>query len=239
VRAACGIAPDADREAASGVRVRRHNIPGFARDSPFRQKTPQDFLPGGNYPGDMSRDAAMDDLADGECAPAELLAQHARWLRTVLLARSGEPAAVDELFQDVAVAVLKKPPLEVNAARRPAWLYGVAVRIAILYRRRLGRRRRFLERLESAATRNDRHDDDPLGWLLADERQRLVRQALARLAPKDRELLLLKYTEDWSYVDIADHLGLSASAVEARLHRARGRLRSELAAREVLEVSHE
>lgn len=42
------------------------------------------------------------------------------------------------------------------------------------------------------------------------------------------EILLLKYKEDWSYVEIANHLGVSHSAVESRLHRARRKLRCEL-----------
>ena len=41
---------------------------------------------------------------------------------------------------------------------------------------------------------------------------------------------MLKYNEDWSYHALAEHLGISHSAVEARLHRARQRLRTELAA---------
>jgi RNA polymerase sigma factor (sigma-70 family) len=125
----------------------------------------------------------------------------------------------------------------VRDVQRPAWLYGVAVRIAILHRRRQGRRRKFIARLQSGFSPAVTASVDPLGWLLADERQRLVRQALARLSPKDRELLLLKYTEDWSYLEIAEHLGLSTSAVEARLHRARARLRAELAVRETAEVT--
>ena len=55
-----------------------------------------------------------------------------------------------------------------------------------------------------------------------------MRQAIARLAQRDAELLLLKYTEDWSYRDLAERLGMSVSAVEARLHRARGRMRAAL-----------
>jgi RNA polymerase sigma factor (sigma-70 family) len=46
---------------------------------------------------------------------------------------------------------------------------------------------------------------------------------------RDAELLLLKYTEDWSYRQLADHLGISTSAVEARLHRAREKMRRQLA----------
>ena len=41
---------------------------------------------------------------------------------------------------------------------------------------------------------------------------------------------MLKYTENWRYQQIAAHLGISQSAVEARLHRARRKLRAELAA---------
>jgi RNA polymerase sigma-70 factor (ECF subfamily) len=70
---------------------------------------------------------------------------------------------------------------------------------------------------------------DPLEWLLSDERMQLVRKALTGLPRRDRELLLLKYTEDWSYRQLADHLGVSCGAVESRLHRARKRLRHELA----------
>ena len=56
-----------------------------------------------------------------------------------------------------------------------------------------------------------------------------MRRALARLPKRDAEILLLKYTEEWSYRELAEHLGLSTSAVEARLHRARQKMRRALA----------
>ena len=61
-----------------------------------------------------------------------------------------------------------------------------------------------------------------------------VRAAMSRLPKRDAEILMLKYNEDWSYQAIAEHLGISHSAVEARLHRARQRLRTELAALDVV-----
>jgi len=76
---------------------------------------------------------------------------------------------------------------------------------------------------------------DPLRWLLADERRELVRKALARLPRRDAEILSLKYSENWSYRELAERLGVSPAAMQARLHRARQRLRSELAALEVTE----
>jgi RNA polymerase sigma-70 factor (ECF subfamily) len=47
---------------------------------------------------------------------------------------------------------------------------------------------------------------------------------------------LLKYAQNWSYHEIAEHLGISHSAVESRLHRARRKLRNELAAMQVIEI---
>ena len=77
---------------------------------------------------------------------------------------------------------------------------------------------------------------NPLDWLLLAERRQVVRDALERLATRDAEILLLKYSEGWSYHQIAAHLGVSHSAVETRLHRARNRLRHELLARRYVEV---
>ena len=59
---------------------------------------------------------------------------------------------------------------------------------------------------------------------------------MGRLARRDKEILLLKYTEAWSYRQLADYLGISTSAIEARLHRARQRLRDELAVLEIVEA---
>jgi RNA polymerase sigma-70 factor, ECF subfamily len=165
--------------------------------------------------------------------------EHGRWLRTVVIARVREHRAVDEIVQEVALAaVAQRSPLA-DATKIAPWLYRLAVRQSLLYRRRAGRQRRLVERygrlVRPAA--DDTDGRDPLEWLLADERRRLVRAALERLPRRDGEMLLLKYTEDWSYRELAERLGVSESAVEARLHRARARLRAELTALNVIEVS--
>src|SRR5262245_41626378 len=167
------------------------------------------------------------------------LAQHDRWLRTVILARVREPQAVEEVLQEVSLAAVKKSAPLADAGKVAPWLYRLAVLQALLYRRKCGRRRRLIGRYAEAVEHgadSSAATPDPLGWLLAQERQSLVRQALSHLAPKDAEILLLKYTQDWNYHQIASHLGISHSAVEARLHRARARMRQELAALEVIEV---
>jgi len=166
------------------------------------------------------------------------LAEHDRWLRMVVRARLGDWQAVDEVLQEVSLAaVAQRAPLA-DPAKVAPWLYRLAVRQVLLYRRKHGRRRKLEDRYarETQATDADRGTVDPLAWMLADERGRMVRAALAKLPPRDKEILMLKYSQDWSYHAIADHLGISHSAVEARLHRARGRLRDQLAAMHVIEV---
>jgi RNA polymerase sigma-70 factor (ECF subfamily) len=110
------------------------------------------------------------------------------------------------------------------------WLYRIAVVSALQHRRRRGRRKKLLRNYaEQAAAASTSVEPDPLDWLLAEEQRQLVRQAIERLPPRDAEILLLKYTEDWSYRQLAEHLGVSTSAVEARLHRAREKMRRVLA----------
>jgi RNA polymerase sigma factor (sigma-70 family) len=183
------------------------------------------------------KDAGQDSATGQPAFPpsidwSALLARHDRWLRTAVFARLRELDGVDEVMQAVAVAAVEQrsPLLDLNKAA--PWLYRLAVWQTLLYRRRAGRHRKLTGTYGRQLKAHDVGGGlpDPLAWLLADERQALVRTALARLNRQDAEILLLKYTEDWSYRDLAAHLGISESAVETRLHRARARLRDELTA---------
>ena len=166
-----------------------------------------------------------------------LLDEHHRWLRTVVIARVGEPHAVDEVMQEVSLAALRQRSPLADPAKAAPWLYQLAVRQSLLYRRSAGRRRKLTDRYaERFRPTEDDAEADPLDWLLADERRAMVRRALRGLPRRDAEILLLKYTEDWSYHQIAAHLGIGHSAVEARLHRARKRMREELARLNVVEA---
>lgn len=161
---------------------------------------------------------------------SSVLTENERWLRTVVFARLNEYQAVDEVMQEVSLAAVRqKSPIN-DHNKVAAWLYRLAVTQSLLYRRKLGRQRKLVNRFTECnqPTEQDNHQTDPLSWLLSDERRKQVRSAMKKLVRRDAEILLLKYTEDWSYREIAKHLGLSESAVEARLHRARQRLREEL-----------
>ena len=129
------------------------------------------------------------------------LAEHERWLRTVIGARLGEPQAVDEVMQEVSLAAVRQQAPLNDPAKVAPWLYRLAVRQTLLYRRKQGRRRKLIDRYAQRfrPSEADNRQADPLGWLLAEERRTQVRTAMSRLPKRDAEILMLKYTEDWSY----------------------------------------
>ena len=157
------------------------------------------------------------------------LSRQRRWLSTVLLARGVEPGAVEEVFQEVCAAAIAGAGKLREVQKLAPWLYRIAVVGALQYRRKQGRRRKLASNYAQQVDPTDRQEPDPLDWLLVEEQRQLVRQAIEHLPSRDAEILLLKYTEDWSYRQLAEHLGVSVSAVEARLHRAREKMRRALA----------
>jgi RNA polymerase sigma-70 factor (ECF subfamily) len=173
----------------------------------------------------------------GETDWAAALATHERWLRTVVFARLRSREGVEDVMQEIALAAVKQAAPLHDRSKLGPWLYGLAVRQCLMYRRKCGRSRRFRENYAQAVSpgTSDTAAGDPLDWLVAQERQQGVRLALRRLPRRDAEILLLKYSESWNYQQIARHLGLSHSAVETRLHRARRKLREELSAWETTE----
>ena len=164
------------------------------------------------------------------------LKNHGSWLRTVIRARLGESQAVEEVLQDVALAAVKSAPMDLPQEKSGAWLYQVAIRKTLMYRRTAGRRRglvdRYAEKLQPRES--DSREASPLDWLLAEEQAAKIQIAMKSLHRRDREILLLKYEQGWSYHEIVDHLGISHSAVEARLFRARNRLRDLLVKADVM-----
>jgi RNA polymerase sigma factor (sigma-70 family) len=157
------------------------------------------------------------------------LVEHQRWIRAVILARTGEPQAVDEVWQEVSLAAIEQRAPLAEADKAPAWLHRLAVIRSIRYRRRCARQRRRLARVAAESNGHASAADDPFQWLLGKERQELVRRALGQIAGRDAEILMLKYHERWSYRRIAALLEISESAVDARVFRARERLRRQLA----------
>lgn len=100
------------------------------------------------------------------------------------------------------------------------WLYATARRVLANQRRSNRRRTALRERLASEAV----PAAEP--GLPSDREDSVVHEALRRLGPRDREVLLLAEWEDLSPAQIAVVLGCLTVTARGRLHRARGRFRA-------------
>ena len=174
-------------------------------------------------------------LPNGQIDWGVALRENERWMRSAIALRVGEAAAVDEVFQEVALAAAaQKAPLR-DVAKVGSWLYRLVVLQSALYRRKAGRKRNLLKRYaeEGVSSRDDSDQTEPLDWLLLKERRMMIRSALATLAEDERQILLLKYQDELSYRQIADELHTTELAVQSKLHRARAKLK-----RAVLKLSN-
>ncbi len=155
---------------------------------------------------------------------------HRGWLESVVYARLRDQHAVEEVLQETALAASKQQQLASDYEGNCRWLYRVAIRQALLYRRR---QVRHGKKTNSSITGQESvvaiHDqNNPYKILEASEREDLVRTALEKLVDRDCEVLMLKYRDGWSCRDMAQRLGVSESATKSRLLRARNNLRREL-----------
>lgn len=168
-----------------------------------------------------------DELVPPSIDWASEWSKHGRWLRTVLLARLTDVNAVDDVFQEIALNVTTKPHRWPEPEKIGPWLYRIAIRQVQLFGRRQRRRIGKVARTDEASLES-RGDPDPLTWLVRNEAQSMVREAIAGMKNQDREILLLKHTEHWTYLEIAAQLGLSVDTVIYRLGRARQSLKANL-----------
>ncbi len=143
-----------------------------------------------------------------------------------LLGWPAQTAEVEDVVQEVFLAAWKNRRQFRGEAEWGAWLSRIAVNKARNHVRSRSRRRVLLTLIglgpaeEPAAP--DRVDEDAH-----------VRAAVAGLGHRDREVLVLRYLEQRGAAEIAEQLGLSRNTIDARLTRARRRLRAVLEASEV------
>ncbi len=76
----------------------------------------------------------------------QALEEHAPWIRTVIRSRLNEPQAVDDVMQEVALGVLKSTHRPTDPSKVAPWLYRVAIKQCLMYRRSAGRRRKLVDR---------------------------------------------------------------------------------------------
>jgi RNA polymerase sigma-70 factor (ECF subfamily) len=143
-----------------------------------------------------------------------------------------DPSDAADVLQDVFVKVFRKIGQFQGDSSLKTWIYRIAIHEASNHRRGWLRRfRREPVSLDEPAmmTPRPRSDaDTPYEALEKEERQRVVRRALASLAAPYRTVVVLREIEGMSYEEISQILGIAEGTVKSRLVRGRDLLRRKL-----------
>jgi RNA polymerase sigma-70 factor (ECF subfamily) len=108
-----------------------------------------------------------------------------------------------------------------------SWLYRIAINEALNHLKRNRRQ----EPLDGDFASDDR---DPERTLVGIETSQLVQDALMRVGPDSRAVLVLRHFHDCSYEEMALVLGIPEKTVKSRLFSARRQLRELLEAKGLL-----
>jgi RNA polymerase sigma-70 factor (ECF subfamily) len=152
----------------------------------------------------------------------ELFRRYRQSIHGFFCRRLSDPAHAEELSQETFLVLVRSAARYEPRALFRTYLYAVAFKILRAHRRKMIFRAAFLV---APATVPDPARSDAIESTL------LVRRAVAKLEPTDREILMLREFEQLSYSEIADLLQLPVNTVRSRLFRARLALRDLLEAR--------
>jgi RNA polymerase sigma-70 factor (ECF subfamily) len=149
---------------------------------------------------------------------AEMFSSYYEEVLAFCARRVGRGEAEDAAADVFAIAVRRAE--EIDWATVRPWLYGIARGVLANRWRTLRRRERLVMRM---ATFTQTTSEPPADVVVrrAEDHEAVV--ALQRLRANDREILMLAAWEEMSGPEIAQTLGITVSAAEQRLHRAKKR----------------
>jgi RNA polymerase sigma-70 factor (ECF subfamily) len=157
-----------------------------------------------------------------------LVDRHKEGLVAYLARLTGSPDRAQDLAQEAFLRLLRSAGSYREQGHLTAFLYRIATNLVRSEARRERRWRLLAPELAQPA----KEPAAPAGprRLLRQELQDRLAAAVARLPLPLRAVVVLYEIEEWSQRDIARALGCREGTVKSRLHRARARLREELAA---------
>ena len=177
-------------------------------------------------------------LQRGDTGAVEaLLDRYGGWIYRVARRLLNDPRDVEEVTQDVLLAVVRKAQTFKGEAAFSSWLYRIAVNAA--YQRLRAKRARpevSLEPFLRVFDDEGRYIEPVVDWssklndpAVAEETRAAIERSLSRLPEEYRVVIQLHDVEELPNEEVAATLGLTVAAVKSRVHRARLFLRQELA----------
>ncbi len=167
---------------------------------------------------------------------AELVERHQGRVYAVAYGILGDRQAARDIAQEAFVVAYRRLETFRGESQLWSWLYTVTRRLALHELKRVRRRPDLtldesVGRDEGGTTRLEMLESDDEGAQERVERgdvSRFVREALATLGQKHREILVLRHFEDLSYKEIAERLDIPEGTVMSRLWHARRKITAAL-----------
>jgi RNA polymerase sigma-70 factor (ECF subfamily) len=171
-----------------------------------------------------------------EAAYEELIARFHQPVYNLAFRLLNDSADAADVVQEVFLKVFRNVGHFRNQSSLKTWVYRITVNEAHNQRRWFFRHRSREVGLDDEAE-NSRgravadSAQSPFDYAFDREKQVLIENALARINPLFREVVVLRDIEDLSYEEIADVLQISLGTVKSRILRGREALKEELTAR--------
>lgn len=151
-----------------------------------------------------------------------IVQQHRRRVYHVAYTFTGRHDEAEDLTQDIFIKVFRSLGTFDRRANFQTWLVSVSRNLCIDHYRSVRREREAIDPGADPATLAPiEPSPGPVARLEAEDRARLLRQALADLAPTLRTAVVLRDLQELSYQEIADRLGVPEGTVKSRINRGR------------------
>jgi RNA polymerase sigma-70 factor (ECF subfamily) len=152
----------------------------------------------------------------------KLVQRYQRRVYTVIYRFVRNHTDADDLAQDAFIRAFKA--IDRFDLRYPfsPWMYKIAINLTLNHLKK-----RKLKMVDIDLERRPSHGN-PESVMHQDQTRRKVHQAIAKLPPKLRQVLVLRVYEDWPYAQIAEVLEIPIGTVMSRLSRARKALKEGL-----------
>jgi RNA polymerase sigma-70 factor, ECF subfamily len=159
-----------------------------------------------------------------------IVQQYMRPAYYVALGYVGRPEDALDLSQDAFVNAFRHIKRFDSSKRFFPWFYSILKNLCMNHLNRIRRRREesIDEMAEEGQPAIPIESVSPEQSVVRRDLEEKIGQALLRLKPKDREIIILQHFQDYSYQQIADLLGIPIGTVMSRLYGARAALRREL-----------
>ncbi|MGW2223029.1 RNA polymerase sigma factor [Nonomuraea sp. NPDC001684] len=141
--------------------------------------------------------------------------------------RLGAGLADDVAAETFLIAFDKRAGYDVSRADARPWLHGIASNLIARHHRAEVRQYRAMAKAGADSPVED-HADQVAGAVDAGARTSRLAEALAEIADRDRDVLLLVAWAELTSEEAGSALGIPAGTARSRLHRARSRIQAAL-----------